>query len=161
MPAFFNIAYPAVSKTTPARPFVLSIRPTYIERILAGRKTIELRRRFPAVTKPGTVVLLYATSPTQAIVASAILVEVVVTSLNTLWREYGVEAAITRDEFNAYFEKSEQGCALRLTSIHGFQTPIHLTELAREFEFSPPQSYCYWKEPLSRLVTHGRVKVTT
>jgi hypothetical protein len=41
--------------------FVLSIRPIYIERILAGLKTVELRRRFPQAVRSSRV-LLYSTS---------------------------------------------------------------------------------------------------
>jgi predicted transcriptional regulator len=116
------------------RPFVLSIRPTYIERILEGRKTIELRRRFPTVIGRAAVVLLYSTSPVQAIVGSARLQEVSQRSLRHLWREFGTAAAVTRSEFDAYFSGTEQGCALRLTDVRAFVSPIHLTDLAREFE---------------------------
>jgi predicted transcriptional regulator len=143
------------------RPFVLSIRPTYMERILAGRKTIELRRRFPTEIEPKSLVLLYSTSPVQSIVASAHLAAVSQLSLRQLWQQFGDASAVTRDEFNAYFHGTTQGCALHLSRVQAFDTPIHLTDLVRRFEFSPPQSYCYWKEPLSQLATHGRVEALT
>jgi predicted transcriptional regulator len=161
MPTFPNSSTSHAHSGNALRAFVLSIRPTYIERILDGRKTIELRRRFPTEIGAAALVLLYSTSPVQAIVGSARLTAVSQRSLRALWREFGTEAAVTRSEFDAYFSGAGQGCALRLTDVHEFESPIHLTDLAREFEFSPPQSYCYWKEPLSRLATHGRVKATT
>ena len=142
-------------------PFVLSIRPTYIERILAGRKTIELRRRFPTEIESKSLVLLYSTSPVQSIVASARLAAVSQLSLRQLWLRFGGPSAVTRAEFNAYFQGTTHGCALHLSEVQIFDTPIHLTDLARRFEFSPPQSYCYWKEPLSQLAAHGRVEALT
>lgn len=144
-----------------ARPFVLSIRPTYVERILAGDKTIELRRRFPLLQAPG-IALIYATAPVQAIVASVQVAIVETLSLAALWRRRGREAAVTREEFDAYFNGAERGCALVLRDVVRFPSPIHLTVLARRFEFSPPQSYCYWKATLDELTTtHGRVKAAT
>src|SRR5260370_42237320 len=95
-------------------PFVLSIRPTYIERILAGRKTIELRRRFPTTVEPDSLVLLYSTSPVQSIVASAQLKGVSQLSVRQLWSQFGTASAVTRAEFDAYFQGKTLGCALQL-----------------------------------------------
>lgn len=139
-------------------PFVLSIRPTYVQRILTGDKTVELRRRFPALRLPGQLALIYSTSPTQAIVSAVRLAAAEVLSVASLWRRYGQAAAVTRDEFDTYFAGVESGCALQLRDVVRFEKPIHLTELMRRFEFSPPQSYCYWKASLQELTTHGRVK---
>jgi predicted transcriptional regulator len=124
---------------------VLSIRPTYVERILSGLKTVELRRRFPKPAARSTA-LIYSTSPTQAIVGRAIIEAVSQLSLRTLWRRFAPAAAVTREEFDNYFAGVEFGCALHLTDVYAFEAPIHLTDLTRRFEFSPPQSYCYWKE---------------
>ena len=41
------------------RDVVLSIRPHYSEKILEGRKTVELRRRFPVSVPTNTVVYIY------------------------------------------------------------------------------------------------------
>lgn len=140
--------------------YVLSIRPTYIDRILMGLKTIELRRRFPKATGVSTV-LLYATSPVQAIVGHATLEEVSHLSLHTLWRKFSKAASVTREEFDKYFQGVEHGCALHLTKVRALSNPLHLTDLTKKFEFSPPQSYCYSKEPLAVLAAHGRVKAST
>lgn len=139
-------------------PFVLSIRPTYVQRILSGDKTIELRRRFPSVLD--RMALIYSTSPVQAIVATARLHAVQPLRVSQLWRIYGRDAAVTRAEFDAYFDGTDVGCALMLRDVVRLQNPMHLTDLAEKFEFSPPQSYCYWKAPIRELTAHGRVKAT-
>jgi predicted transcriptional regulator len=142
-----------------AAPVVLSIRPTYVERILDGRKTVELRRRFPVVTQDGAVALLYSTSPIQSIVAVAILQSVTELSTASLWRQFGFAAAVTKDEFDSYFQGVRRGYALRLTSVRQLEKPIHLTDLSAKFEFSPPQSYCYWKRPLPRSAANAHSEI--
>jgi predicted transcriptional regulator len=141
--------------------FVLSIRPTFTNRILSGEKTIELRRRFPRLGSSNCLALIYSTSPVQAIVASACLAEVSVHRVSMLWRLYGQAAAIARTEFDSYFRGVKKGFALHLTHIIPFENPIPLTDLTRQFEFSPPQSYCYWRFSVDELTTHGRVKTAT
>jgi predicted transcriptional regulator len=130
-----------------------------MDRILAGLKTVELRRRFP---KPvgRTKVLLYSTSPVQAIVCHAVLEEVSHLSIQALWRRFARAAAVTREEFDSYFQGVETGCALRLTKIRALEIPLDLADLARRFKFAPPQSYCYWKG-LVTPPTHDRVKTPT
>lgn len=139
----------------PSRPVVLSIRPKFIERILDGTKTIELRRRFPASMPAEVTVLLYSTAPVQALVGWGLLDRVVELPLAVLWKRFGSAASVTRDEFDAYFQGADTGCALSLTQVRQFPKPIQLTDLKRRFDFSPPQSYCYWKESLAVLGQHG------
>lgn len=144
-----------------SRPVVLSIRPTFIERILNGTKTIELRRRFPESLPPAVLVLLYSTAPVQALVGWGLLDRVVRLPLPILWRRFGSAASVTRDEFDAYFHGTDVGCALSLKQVRQLPKPIQLTDLKRRFDFSPPQSYCYWKESLAVLADHDWDKAPT
>jgi predicted transcriptional regulator len=143
-----------------APPVVLSIRPTYIERILDGRKSVELRRRFPVTTQSGAVALLYSTSPIQSIVAVATLQCVTEHSIASLWRKFAAAAAVTRSEFDSYFQGVSEGYALQLTSVRQLDRPIHLTDLSAKFEFSPPQSYCYWRRPLPRSAANAHAETS-
>lgn len=149
-----------MSTTLEPRPIVLSIKPTYVDRILAGEKTVELRRRFPELSRTGRGALIYSTSPVQTIVAAVRVATVFRLSLPRLWRLHGREAAVSRAEFDRYFAGLDSGSALLLRDVRLLQNPLHLTELAAEFEFSPPQSYCYWKTSMEELLAHGRVKAT-
>jgi len=146
---------PAIRESPDLRPttFVLSIKPTYIERILEGRKTIELRRRFPRARAPACV-LLYSTSPVQALVGHAVLRDVAHLSVQALWLRFSRAAGVTRTEFDRYFYGVKSGCALRLTDIQVFADPMALKELEDRFAFSPPQSYCYGTK-LAALIPHG------
>jgi predicted transcriptional regulator len=60
-----------MSEESEKRDFLLSIHPTYVEKIVGGMKTVELRRRFAEDVAPGAILLIYSTSPTQALVGSA------------------------------------------------------------------------------------------
>ena len=53
------------------RDVLMSIRPQYASKILDGRKTVELRRKFPEVGAIGATVLIYSSSPVKAIVGTA------------------------------------------------------------------------------------------
>ncbi len=50
----------------------LSIHPRYVEAILDGRKTVELRKRMPRA-EIGTQLVIYASMPKCAVVASAVI----------------------------------------------------------------------------------------
>lgn len=47
----------------------VSVKPRFAEKILAGEKSVELRRVRPSVT-PGTLVIFYASSPTREVVGT-------------------------------------------------------------------------------------------
>jgi hypothetical protein len=60
-----------MSAASSKRTVLFSIRPFYANKILAGQKTVELRRRFPEVGMPGSTAMIYCTNPVRAIVGSA------------------------------------------------------------------------------------------
>jgi len=60
-----------------------------------------------------------------------------------LWRRVKVEAGVTYDKFQAYYEKSQLGVAIQMELI---QTPrkISLDKIREKWEdFRPPQSFQY------------------
>ena len=63
---------------------LLSVHPRFATAILAGSKTVEVRRQRVAAP-PGTPVLLYATAPTMALVGMARIASVQVASPQEVW----------------------------------------------------------------------------
>ena len=125
------------------RALLLSLRPRYARLLLDGTKTVELRRVRPAA-QDGMLVLLYASSPTRTLVGTARVVEVEAASLEAVWRHHGPDAAITREEFDAYFVGVETAVAITLASIQPLQRPRPLKDLRdRVAGFRPPQSFRY------------------
>lgn len=136
----------------PQRDVVLSIRPKYTSRIMAGEKTVELRRRFPASAPKGTIAYIYSTSPERAMVGFAEITGVRKLDIEEIWNRYASVAFIERTDFDAYFEGLDQGFALEFSNVRPFETPLSLTDLRERFGFEPPQSFLYAKQDLRRAL---------
>lgn len=108
---------------------MISIRPTYVEGILAGTKTVELRRRFLNLPV-GSTLWIYSTLPVGAIVAVATLSYIDYDKPERLWRKYSRDVGIQNNHFDAYFDGCQLGVALRLTDVREV-TPLAL-EAIRE-----------------------------
>lgn len=144
----------------PQRDVVLSIRPQYSEKILEGRKTVELRRRFPVSAPGGTVAYIYSTSPIRAMVGAAEIKEVLKLPIEQIWAEFEDTAFIDRDNFESYFQGLDFGFALLFDDVKPFFRPIPLTELREKFGFEPPQSFLYASRDLRKALRHEATVVS-
>ncbi len=125
------------------RMVVLSLRPRFAEAILAGVKTVELRRTVPKIVIP-TRALLYAASPVRALLGTCVITSVRSADLAALWHEYGSRSELSFHEFQQYFEGVAKGTALTLSEPQALSRPIPLQDLrAKPRIFRPPQSFAY------------------
>ena len=125
------------------RMIVLSLKPRFAEAILAGTKTIELRRTTPKIEVP-TRALLYASTPVRALLGTCIITSVTSARLTDLWLEFGSRADLSHHEFKQYFEGVEVGTALTLDKQRLLSRSVPLQDLrARPRGFRPPQSFSY------------------
>lgn len=129
----------------PQRDVVLSIRPEYSRKILQGRKTVELRRRFPLSAPRGTLAYIYSTSPERAIVGRAEIIDVIKLPVREIWRRFSDVAFIAREDFDTYFEGLGHGFALKFANAKPLPRQLDLAELRERFGFEPPQSFLYAK----------------
>jgi predicted transcriptional regulator len=121
---------------------LLSIHPKHVESILAGRKSVELRRRRPRIDSGPA--LIYATAPRMGIVASMHIARIERAPLARLWQSVRRGAAITRHEFDAYFVGLDFGVALWITDIIEFDQPVSLDMMRATWgAFHPPQGFRY------------------
>ena len=134
------------------RDVVFSIRPVHAEKILDGSKTVELRRRFTNGVKPGTLALIYSTSPTSALTGSARIQDVQRLAVPDLWKKHRFGACLQKSDFEDYFSGLKRGYAIVLTSVRPLARPVGLPELRERFGFEPPQSYQYIRPDLRALV---------
>lgn len=117
---------------------LMSIKPPYVDMIVSGCKTVEIRKG--AVRAPvGTRIWIYATSPRQQVVASARLETIALDTADEIWRAFGNRAGIDRSEFDAYVGEAEVVAALCLTEITKLNAP--LCPRGEALVFRPPQSY--------------------
>ena len=127
----------------PDRMIVLSLKPRFAQAILAGVKTVELRRTVPKIVIP-TRALLYASSPVRALLGTCVITSVRSADLAALWHEYGSRSELSFHEFQQYFEGLAKGTALTLSEPQALSRPIPLQDLrAKPKGFRPPQSYAY------------------
>jgi predicted transcriptional regulator len=132
-----------MNSTKAKRDVLLSIRPFYVNKILDGQKTVELRRKFPEFGMVGSTALIYSTSPISAVVGSARIKSVHKITLSKLWKVHGPSACIAKSDFSAYFAGQEYGFAIMLDNVRQLKSQLTASELETEFGIVPPQSYRY------------------
>jgi predicted transcriptional regulator/DNA-binding XRE family transcriptional regulator len=142
------------------RDMILSIRPQYSEKIIAGSKTVELRRRFPMSAPKGTIAYIYSTSPVRAIVGVAEISDVLKLPVPQIWTRFKRTAFIDKSDFDRYFEGTEHGFALLFKEVRAFSKPMSLVDLREKFGFEPPQSFLYAKHDLRKALKHESAVVS-
>jgi predicted transcriptional regulator len=142
------------------RDVVLSVRPLYSEKILEGKKTVELRRRFPLSAPSGTVAYIYSTSPIRAMVGRTEIESVKKLPVMEIWKKFGKRAQISKPDFDSYFEGLTDGFALAISNARAFSRPIDLAELRDRFGFEPPQSFLYATPDLQTALRHEYTSIS-
>lgn len=132
--------------------FVLSIKPEYATKIVAGLKKVELRRRFPYGTVTGAQLFVYATVPIQAVIGHATISTVEEHPVETVWNLYHEVAYIDRADFDAYYQGRERGFVIRLADPVELAEPVPLLVLKERLEFTPPQSFAYADDRFRKLI---------
>jgi len=138
---------------------IFSIRPQYADQILDGNKTVELRRRFPNGTTEGSQALIYASTPTKALIGSATIVCVHRLAVSSLKRRFLHDACIASAAFDDYFEGLRIGYAILLTDPYRFPKMMPVAALREEYGFVPPQSFRYVYGEIEQLLNDERVQV--
>lgn len=135
---------------------VLSIKPKYAESILAGTKTVELRRSWAA--EQIEVIVIYASSPICRFIGSVKVKNIRKVTPPTLWihcSQHG--GGLTRQELLQYFDGKEKGYAVFLHDAIRFKKPIEPHTVIDNF--SAPQSFRYLTAPeMRKLETKTRIK---
>jgi predicted transcriptional regulator len=117
-------------------PVLMALHPRHIASILAGTKTVELRRRPPRQPPPYQAIL-YATASDRAVAA---VVEVTMTlSLppSALWERVGDVSGLRVAEFEAYFRGCQVATALCLglvQRVEGVRWPAPHRSLGAIYE---------------------------
>jgi predicted transcriptional regulator len=139
------------------RDFLVSIHPRFVETIFSGRKTVELRRRFSDRAEANSLVFIYGTSPMRSLIGTARIVDVKRMPKACIWRQFGKQACVSKDEFEAYFSGIDSGYAILLDRVTRFREAIGADDL-RQFGFVPPQSFRYVPKEFYSLLGHARVQ---
>lgn len=146
-PDLFSLSDKSVMQTTaqsfahrPDRSVLLSVRPKYADKIVAGIKRVEFRRVW--ASSPVNFIVFYSTMPTSKVVGCASICQVIEASPSALWKwaeKFG--GGLTKQELVDYFDGRETGFALVLRDILVTDDPIDPVTIFPSFR--APQSFRY------------------
>lgn len=128
-----------------------SIKPVYVDKILANEKHVEFRRRFHE-KHVGSFLVIYETYPAKSVVAFATIKEVVKQSVADLRKYFKKKGGVTESNFDKYFQGCKIGYAILLEQITELSRPFTLERL-KDIGLNAPQSY--------RLITEKQFKIIT
>jgi predicted transcriptional regulator len=120
---------------------VISVQQKFVERIVAGKKAAELRRRVPRI-QPGCRVWIYTKAP-EAVISICVTVDRIVTgSPQDIWQSHRSNLGVSLDEFEDYFGNTETGCAIFFKRVEGVSPGVALSEIRSKSKgFHPPQFF--------------------
>ena len=117
---------------------LLSINPQHVENILNGNKIFEFRKvRCRADVEK---IVIYATSPVMKIVGEADILEIIQDEVDKVWEITSVNAGISRQFYDEYYQGKDQAVAYRLGKVKKYRRPLHLSDFGISFA---PQSFVY------------------
>lgn len=135
---------------------LLSVRPRFASALLDGSKTVELRRRRAHIAD-GALCLLYASSPTCALVGALRVATTDVGSAETLWSRYADAMGLAREEYERYLDGAAQPCAIVVAATASFAQPVRLADLRRRSRaFVAPQSYRFLRGHEAQSLLNGQ-----
>ena len=117
---------------------LLSIKPEYVDRILAGTKKYEYRKRLARSDSP--VLLVYSTSPIMKVVAKVEIRGTICAAPSTLWEQTKSNAGISRKKYREYFHGYKTAYAYELGKVERFDPPHNLADYNITLA---PQSFSY------------------
>jgi len=121
---------------------LMSVMPTYLDRILSGKKTVEIRTEFSTRWK-GVRVVFYASSPRQELAGEGTIEDVTIDTPSSIWERYGDNIGCTRDEYLAYCGPHLKVSALKFRDIQQYRNPVSRLQLETLMseDLRPPVSY--------------------
>jgi predicted transcriptional regulator len=124
------------------RALFLSIKPRYARAILAGSKTVEVRRKFPVVPE-GTVIVLYSSSPERAVLGTVRLKRVTRIDPTEVWNLHAKDIEISEADLTQYLHGAAESTLLEVDNPTTWNTPVPLSALRKAIGVEPPQSFRY------------------
>lgn len=117
---------------------LISINPEYVEKIFAGTKKFEFRKRIS--NRSIDRIVIYSTAPIMKVVGEVQIVDRISSSPTELWERTKKFAGISRDKYRKYFKGCKVANAYQLGRVIEYNPPKEL----QEFNISsPPQSFMY------------------
>ena len=118
---------------------LMSIHPRYAHAILAGRKTIEFRKR--PLAGDVTHVVIYSTVPDRAVLGYFEIEGQRTDSPERLWNQFHDRGSINEDAFFSYYNGRDKATGIEVGKTFVLTPPM---SLSRDLGVAhPPQSFQY------------------
>jgi predicted transcriptional regulator len=132
--------FPESSEQPGGRAVLLSIKPKYVDLILAGTKRVELRRSWPS-TDIG-VMVLYSSAPIQKLVGVAIIDHIEECDFERLWTLADANGGgVTYEELQTYVVGKKTAFGVMINRVKIAEIQVNPKDLFPDF--TPPQSFQY------------------
>ena len=120
---------------------VISVKSKFVERILAGKKVAELRRRAPRIN-PGCKIWIYTTAPQATVMACVTVDRIVIGRPTEIWSDHRGSLGVSIDEFERYFAEADSACAILFSEVQEVLPVVPLSEIRKRAGFfQPPQFF--------------------
>lgn len=120
---------------------LISIKPKYVNRILSGAKTVEIRRRRVNLEK-GTRLWIYSTLPEGKIGSVGWIKSIEVSNSDDIWNKYSQQMGITYSEYCNYVCGAKEVSAINIENIKEVSPAPTLDSLRSTIgKFYPPQFF--------------------
>lgn len=132
---------------------IISVKPKYAEKIIEGKKTIELRKCAPKRVSKNDRLLLYVTSPVKELWGLYKIKEIIVEEPKKFWELYGHKTGISENEFENYYKNSSKAFGIEIVEIQNYMKySIKLNSLRKLIPgFMPPQTYSYIRKNIINI----------
>lgn len=115
---------------------ILSIKPQFVEEIVAGKKKFEYRKS--VFKQPVEKVYVYASAPISKVIGEFQPVDVVVGTPVDVWKETNKFSGITKRFFDEYYKGRMTAYAIVIQNFVKYERQVNLPK-----GMHAPQSYCY------------------
>ena len=120
----------------------IAVKPEYANKLIYGKKDIELRKMKPNV-QSGDFVIIYASAPVKAVLGFGKIKAVITCDPQGMWNEYSKRLGINELSFYSYYKGYNKAVGIEFEMIRPI-TPIDLQDLRNvDPNFHPPQIYRY------------------
>ena len=117
---------------------LLSVNPEYVDKIFAGSKKYEFRKRL--ANRTVDKIIIYSTMPVMKVVGEVQIVKTISASPTALWEHTKKFAGISREKYRKYFRGCKVAYAYQLGQVIRYDPPKELSEFNVNL---PPQSFIY------------------
>lgn len=129
---------------------IISIKPVFARQIIAGTKTIELRRSYMGLST-NDIVLVYISAPDQCLGMWFRIASIDNLSIEQMWARHKESLGIDYEQYLAYFEGAYTAMGLHVGEVHQLDPPLPLAEIQKLVPgFVPPQGMIRLHDSLGR-----------